>query len=652
MGSKLSFFSSCLKKRIDNSKIVSFDIFDTLLVRPYVRPTDLFVHMERALECPGFADERTAAERRARINHPELQDITLDMIYDEIDGVFKGMKQHEMDWEEMVLRANPEMKQVYDYAKAHGKKVVIASDMYLPTEFIAKVLRKNGYDNWDALYVSGELNKTKGHGSLWPKILKDANVQDAKEILHIGDNDYSDCKIPKKHCISVAKYTPLLLQYKYSSCRYKKLKTKSLGASILMGIMSYKWALDRFSGSAYENYWVGLGWYYAGPVGYAYTRFVEQTAKNNKIDALLFVARDGYLLQSIFNSFATGIKSAYVYAPRFVNHICRLDYVKDNKIQAQAIIDFYRQNNPEIKELFEPFDNPCSFISDNKKILAPLADKKMQIYRDYLMKNIPVAKKYALVDTITGAFSSQKTLQGALKESLLGIYWGVSEDLHVHKYRFDAFIGKNTPSDITEYHRMFTRNWNFMEFLITSPEYPILNIDQHGNPVHALVQSPYEIERAALYPFIEQGALEFVSYLNNWFNNHDIYLSSQDIKDWVNGYINKPTRYDINNMKGIHFGEDSQHKHWIPLFVSRIKFMDFIKHPKRIASMIKLSVWRTPAQSLMICLYKPVSVRIRKLRFITITVFPGLIKRYFTFLVGNEKICQFRFTVGNIKDDV
>ena len=127
-----------IKSKIRKVKVVSFDIFDTLLVRPYIQPTDLFFHMEKAYERPGFADERRDAERRTRIRHKELEDITFDMIYDEIDDEFKDMKQKEMDWEEMVLRANPELKQVYDYAKEQGKKIVIASDMYLPTKFIAR----------------------------------------------------------------------------------------------------------------------------------------------------------------------------------------------------------------------------------------------------------------------------------------------------------------------------------------------------------------------------------------------------------------------------------------------------------------------------------------------------------------------------------
>ncbi len=43
-----------LKKRIDEVDVVSFDIFDTLIVRLYRKPTDLFAHLEESTGFSGF----------------------------------------------------------------------------------------------------------------------------------------------------------------------------------------------------------------------------------------------------------------------------------------------------------------------------------------------------------------------------------------------------------------------------------------------------------------------------------------------------------------------------------------------------------------------------------------------------------------------
>ncbi len=635
-----------LKRNILKFDIVSFDIFDTLLIRPYIKPTDLFLHMEKALNYPGFADERKDAERRARIRHSDLEDITFDMIYDEIDDEFKGMKQKEMDWEEMVLRANPEMKQVYDYAKAQGKKIVIASDMYLPTKFIAKVLKKNGYDAWDKLYVSGDFGKTKGHGSLWFEMQRDLNVK-SKHILHIGDNKYSDYKKPKKFGIKTVRYISIFNQFININKNYKKLKNNyCLGLSIILSIMAYKWIVEKCLTICKRDYWEDLGYLYAGPVAYGYTRFIEKTVKENKIEAILFVARDGYLLQKIFNIFKTKVKSVYVYAPRFLNHICRIDYVKNNTQQAQAIIDFYKKEFHQLY-LSKSITNPCEFIQRNKKRFLNLATKQMQIYRNYLLNKIPNAKKYALVDTVTGAFSSQKLLQSSLQKEILGIYWGICREDVVNQFNQCSFVGVHH-GQVSNY---FTKNWNFIEFLISSPEYPIKNIDASGKIVHVKQENHYEIKRAKLYQKIEKGALAFVKDIETWFSGNNIFLSNKDIINWIDSYIDYPTKTDMYNMSDICISEDSMHSKYIPLFWKKINLWDFLKSPKKVIKEIKKMHWRTVFQSILLCVKRPISIHTKGLKRINIAVLPYLRKRYFNLSLGNSSSFCYAFVIGNIKEN-
>ena len=47
--------------------VISFDVFDTLLLRPYVKPTDLFLRIELDAGVKGFAEDRVAGERRAGV---------------------------------------------------------------------------------------------------------------------------------------------------------------------------------------------------------------------------------------------------------------------------------------------------------------------------------------------------------------------------------------------------------------------------------------------------------------------------------------------------------------------------------------------------------------------------------------------------------
>lgn len=454
-----------LKKRIKEISIVSFDIFDTLLFRPYAKPIDLFQHMEKFFHKPLFCEQRIKAEQSARQSHPDLVDITYDMIYDEIETEYKEMQAKEKAWEKMVLRANPELLDVYKYAQEQGKKIVIASDMYLPSEFIAEILQKNGFNNWDKLYVSGEINAIKGNGSMFKQIISDFGVL-PQQILHIGDNKKSDYKIPLKMQIKAIHYSSIYKQYcRANKCNFslKHESKTSLGLSIIYSMMAYKWLLDKMQQKTSYNYWQRLGYQYSGPIGYGYTRFVTQTAQENNIDSLLFVARDGYLLEKIFKEFSTDIKHNYIYAPRFLNHICRLDYCNDK--EAKTVIEYYAQENEEIKTLSKNMSNPSMFIEEHKQIFKDLSERQMQYYKQYIQRIVPTAKKYACVDTITGQFSSQKIIQQGLSAPILGIYWGICEDMFINTYQHKSFVGLCTTQDDRREKNYFTKNWNFINAL-------------------------------------------------------------------------------------------------------------------------------------------------------------------------------------------
>ena len=62
------------EEKLANADVVTFDIFDTLLVRKVSHPTDAFRLIEAMLpENRGFAEERQLAERRARkLVHDEI----------------------------------------------------------------------------------------------------------------------------------------------------------------------------------------------------------------------------------------------------------------------------------------------------------------------------------------------------------------------------------------------------------------------------------------------------------------------------------------------------------------------------------------------------------------------------------------------------
>lgn len=176
---------------IDRFDVISFDIFDTLLVRPYERPVNLFFELEKRQKAEGFGRARIAAEQRARERHPDLEDITLDHIYQEIDDVFRDLKEKELALEEEVLAVNLPVYEMYQYALKKEKRIIICSDMYLPKDFLESVLYKKGYGGFFDIFVSSDHMLTKSSGNLYKYVLKELNIG-SDSMLHIGDNLESD----------------------------------------------------------------------------------------------------------------------------------------------------------------------------------------------------------------------------------------------------------------------------------------------------------------------------------------------------------------------------------------------------------------------------------------------------------------------------
>ena len=595
-----------IKKQINKAKVVSFDIFDTLLVRPYIRPVDLFEHMEKAYERPGFAAERKDAERRTRIRHKELEDVTFDMIYDEIDDEFKDMKQKELDWEEMVLRFNPELKQVYDYALAQGKKVIITSDMYLPTEFLAKVLRKNGFDHWDKLYVSGDVGKRKTTGALFEHLLEDNNVS-PKDVLHIGDNEKSDVNVPKKLSIKVVLYNQVSLQFLRQNKAIRIFRARTLGkldASIIVAICSYLWLQERCGEVEKRNYWQNLGFQYAGPIIYGYTRFIEAKSLELNIDNLLFVARDGYTLQKVFNTFSNNISNSYVYAPRILNLICTLDCNRNYVRYLSQIVEFYCKIDKNLKmqadaKKLETVADYNDFLSENSEIIDNYASSFLNHYRTYLYDSVRDCKNVAIVDTMTTFFSAQNLIEKALEKKVPGFYWAAVTNDYCKKYKHiswaDNYVRKNMPVKASNVD-IFTKNWFFLEFLISSPEHPIESVDETGHPIFQQNPNEWEKTRAKIYQIISDEAVIFAETLKNRFGSFNSFIDFDTIVKWVNCFVEFPSSSDIKNMSEIGYASLPDHSDFRPLFSAKVPWTKLLRHPIQTRDLLSSLKWKTKFQ--------------------------------------------------------
>jgi len=350
-----------IKKAIISYKkeYISFDIFDTLILRPVLHPSDIFRFLNfdfnRLLNSSvyiDFAEIRKNAEDSARkllrLKFPSWEDVNLDEIYDYIKdnytfdvNITDFMKRREIELETEFCTQRNTGKELYELAKYYGKKIIFVSDMYLPSETINAIMTKNGYEG--ELFLSSETRFLKGTGNLYKYVL-DKLGTDKNNILHIGDNLYADVEAPKTFGIDsyyIPKTTDLFFGKNpdiYSGNSFSKIygltddntphnpDAMNLGIRCMLALAANKMFDNPYIQPFHEEsdfnanpYYIG---YYAlGTHLYAAVNQLIETAKNKRTtENIHFCMRDGYLPQKAYEILTSDIfdapKSKFVYFTR------------------------------------------------------------------------------------------------------------------------------------------------------------------------------------------------------------------------------------------------------------------------------------------------------------------------------------------------
>lgn len=289
-------------EQLKHCDIISFDIFDTLIFRPFSAPTDLFYFLGEKLELMDMKHIRMEAEAEAReINFRKKHnyEITLEDIWrrmEEKTGIpaQKG-REEEMKLELSFCFANPFMKQVYDSLLKLNKKIIAVSDMYLKKDFLRKILDSNGYMEISEIYVSCEHGKSKQDGELYSCVLNKENTGKAaaQNIIHVGDNIISDIKMANKMGIKSIHY-PNINNVGHI---YRPYDMSYITGSAYRGLVNS----HILNGSKIYTPEYEYGFIYGGLFVLGYCHFIHDYVIKNNIDKILFLSRDGDILKQVYD---------------------------------------------------------------------------------------------------------------------------------------------------------------------------------------------------------------------------------------------------------------------------------------------------------------------------------------------------------------
>lgn len=312
--------------------IVSFDIFDTLLQRPCLTPTDIFHLINAELKQTDnidFLKYRLKAEQE--LNNPNAN---LKEIYAHIqkrhklsDKTIAKMYKAELKAERRLLFKREDIYQLYEHAINCGKRVIAVSDMYLPSRFLKTTLKAKGYSNIAAVYVSNEYCKRKDSGELYATVAA-AEHTPPQRILHIGDNQQSDYEKAIRQNLT-AVYYPSVKDILFAPAKIHSRIWQPQISADPMARLTLGWCLQHYytnmsavkdQPAVFENL-TALAAIGLTPLLFHIAQRIAfgQTIQSRYPD-ILFASRDGYLPQisyELMRPYVPNLKpSRYVYAGR------------------------------------------------------------------------------------------------------------------------------------------------------------------------------------------------------------------------------------------------------------------------------------------------------------------------------------------------
>jgi FMN phosphatase YigB (HAD superfamily) len=356
-------------------KVLSLDVFDTMMWRRAPEPTDVFPMIAARLRDENrlgphisprvFQRLRSAAEARARAARDARGggvEVSLRDIYAELPRYVApgsdpdALARTELAVEREVLMPDLDVLELVRFAHAIGKQVIAVSDTYLSEQELRSLLDTSfaGEAAVDRLYASSDhgVGKTSG---MFEKVLEDLGLE-PRQLVHVGDNELADVESPSKLGIPTVHFhraTPYFHAVRQREQPYhdadKPYLTGDAGLTALRGKLLHRTELDQLAPEL-KPFWA----YGAACLGPALTAFAEWVVEGTEAvgaTEALCLMREGELLAELVDGAAGYTGSEVRGRPIWLSrHVCaRASIFEGSERELRTLL--VRRSPPTVRQL-------------------------------------------------------------------------------------------------------------------------------------------------------------------------------------------------------------------------------------------------------------------------------------------------------------
>lgn len=585
--------SKSIIRKIEKCEVVSFDIFDTVLLRNIASSSDIF----KVIDCicgNDFYNRRIVAEKKAK-EYYKKDAPNIDEIYHFME---KDNYNYEIEIEKSFLCANTEMKKIYDYCINNNKRVIFVSDMYYSSDVLSDFLISNGYEIFEKIYVSCEYNKTKHNRLLFDVVIEDLSIN-PKLVIHFGDSLKSDYLFPKLKGINTCLYKrEKKFQKKFNSIQENMYKS-FLNNRNLIG----------------ENYYYKYGFEKLGLLLFSYSKWLKNNLEQKEIKNVFFLSRDGFLMKKAFDIIndSSEIKSHYLYVSRRSLNVPNLwKQPEFNFLDKNISMSNYFNIETFIKRIGLDYEKYKEIKSDFEIIESEEFSLKKFKNNDKLRK----LYNFIIDDVINNSKKEYKNLiEYLVQENFCGnvaivdIGWHGSMQKNIEKICHDVFDKTKVYGYYFGQEKIIKNAWGFLfnecdnidnkismagsfgffESLFLATHGTVIKYAKIGKkikPVLADYEFSLEDDNKRIITEIQDGAIDFCKEFYNKKTSMKFDFSSISFLP-VKRTCVKPTCKEIKMFKNIMFNDTKNEK-----IIANNSFLFYVLHIKRFVNDFYKSVWK------------------------------------------------------------
>lgn len=569
-----------LEEEVKKHDIISFDVFDTLVMRKVLYPSDIFTIVEKKLNRNKdklnfeFAALREEAERQL---YDEKKNPNLDEIYDrlqQLSGIGEAYRNELLELEiatEMeFLVPRKRMLEFFNQIK-EKKKIYLISDMYLSQKIIAKILQKCGYEGYEELYVSCEKRTSKRER------LYDIYIQDRKkdgyacsDCLHIGDNEAVDIRSAEEaglDAFHIMSARELLEVSTYHKLLVPKLRFLD---HLTIGLLCERAFQDPFvlygtKGKLEINDLKDFTHILIAPAIFYFSVWLMQKVCQMQCDYILYPSRDAYLIEKMcklicgsqsISRFPDGeyfyvsrraVLAAAIWNENDILRVAKLDF--DGSIAKLFQERFSLSIDEAARELKAGDDKELNnYLAKYKQDILTQSAKERDNYLGYIMSTgIAKHQTFAFIDFVS-AGKIQNGLEKLLQEKeILGFYFlkrQPDRDEIDRKIKVESFFPSKGAFEID---LNVYKYYLFLEMVLTSPEPTFHSVADDGRM--CFMKETRTSEHCNIVKEIQEGILEYTKEFAALYPNLLSECVCWNVPDMILGFLGQ--EYTMLNIQDV-----------------------------------------------------------------------------------------------------